>query len=92
MRIEPSNRLISTHRNDQIGQPTVNRPVQTTNHYRSHEVDRGSQLGSAMLVTLFMTLVIGMISAATVANTLTRSKDSGDQVDGHLGGQGCGCD
>ncbi|RTZ89790.1 MAG: hypothetical protein DSY92_08145 [Planctomycetota bacterium] len=81
MRIEPSNKLISTHRNDQIGHPTVNRPVQTAFPHPSHEVEHRSQLGSAMLVTLFMIIVIGMISAATVASTLTRSEDSRFQLD-----------
>ena len=40
-----------------------------------------SQRGSALLVTAFMILVIGLISSATVATTLTRSKDSRFQFD-----------
>ncbi len=40
-----------------------------------------SQRGSALLVTAFMILVIGLISSATVATTLTRSKDSRFQLD-----------
>ncbi len=34
-----------------------------------------------MLVAVFMTLVLGMLSAATVATTMTRSKDSRFQLD-----------
>ncbi|MAW77355.1 MAG: hypothetical protein CMJ95_08225 [Planctomycetes bacterium] len=40
-----------------------------------------SQRGTALFVTVFMTLVLGLISAATVATTLTRSKDSRFQLD-----------
>jgi len=40
-----------------------------------------SQAGTAMLVAVFMTLVLGMLSAATVATTMTRSKDSRFQLD-----------
>ena len=48
------------------------------------ELDHSSadpQRGSALLVTAFMILVIGLISSATVATTLTRSKDSRFQLD-----------
>ncbi|MGE4619189.1 MAG: hypothetical protein AAEJ04_05205 [Planctomycetota bacterium] len=40
-----------------------------------------NQQGAALFITVFMTLVLGLVSAATVATTLTRSKDSRFQLD-----------
>ncbi len=44
-----------------------------------HHLNR--QRGTALFVTVLMTLVLGLLSAATVATTMTRSKDSRFQLD-----------
>ena len=42
---------------------------------------RSNETGLAMFVTVFMALVLGMVSAVTVTTTLTRNKDSRFQLD-----------
>ncbi|MGE4603178.1 MAG: hypothetical protein AAEJ65_09760 [Planctomycetota bacterium] len=51
------------------------------NRLVDNQIHTMNQRGTALFVTIFMTLVLGMISAATVATTLTRSKDSRFQLD-----------
>lgn len=53
----------------------------TKDNSLDNQLHRTNQRGAALFVTVFMTLVLGLISAATVATTLNRAKDSRFQLD-----------
>ncbi len=54
--------------------------LKTTDQSGSFDSTR-EESGLAMFVTVFMALVLGMVSAVTVTTTLTRNKDSRFQLD-----------
>lgn len=56
----------------------------TTHRYpadSTETISNHGEAGLAMFVTVFMALVLGMVSAVTVTTTLTRNKDSRFQLD-----------